>query len=324
MPVYLFWGEDGYRRDQAAIQLRERVVAPAWSDFNFQRFGTDALIDALNLAVTLPFGSGGRLVVVEEAQVFSQCPEGVATELARTLSCIPPTNHLLFTLTSKPDGRLKSSKLVSKLAEVREFSLIAPWQEAKLKAQVSEMAEAHGLRLSSPLVQLLAEAVGNDTRRLDSELTKLALYAESCPLDAEAVSALVSASASTSFALAGLVLAGRSSGAVAIIDELLRRNEPALRIAAVLTSQFRTWLLVRVAVEAGEREAAAIARIAEISNPSRVYFLQKEVERTAARQLSAALPILLELEMQLKTGKPERAALQNAALQMASIFAARR
>ncbi|MBW4696484.1 MAG: DNA polymerase III subunit delta [Aphanocapsa lilacina HA4352-LM1] len=314
MPVHLYWGEDAYRRGQAVEQLRAAVVDPAWEAFNFGRYAGEALIDALNQAASAPFGGGGRLVWVEEARIFSHCPEGELAELARTLPHLHPNGHLLFTLQGKPDGRLKSTKLVAKVGEVREFSLISLWQEAKLKAQVQQMAQERKVTLSAPALQLLTEAVGNDARRLDNELEKLALFAQGRSVDAEAVGALVATTAHTSFQLAAALLAGEAATALRVLDELLRRNEPALRIQAVLVNQFRTWLWVRVLIEAGERDAQAIAAAAEIANPGRVYFLQKEVERTSALRLGRVLPILLGLEVALKGGRPERAALESAVL----------
>lgn len=320
MPVYLFWGEDDYRRQRAVEQLRSQVLDPAWADFNFQRYSGEQIIDALNEAVTPPFGSGGRLVWVDEPKIFSQCSEGQLAELTRTLPHIEERNHLLFSQTSKPDGRLKSTKLLTRLAQVREFALIPPWQEAKLKAQIQQIASERKIDLTASALQLLAEAVGNDTCRLDSELEKLALFAQGCKVEVDAVAALVPTTAQSSFQLAGALLAAQSSQALQLIADLLQRNEPALRILAVLVGQFRTWLLVCLAVEAGERDAQAIAAAAEIANPARVYFLQKEVERTSAARLGRVLPVLLNLEVHLKTGRPEQPALEVAALEIASLL----
>ena len=58
------------------------------------------------------------------------------------------------------------------------------------------------------------------------------------------------------------------------------------------------------------RDPKAIAQAAEVNNPKRVYFLQKEVRNLTVKQLKTALNILLTLEFDLKRGVPDQIALQ--------------
>lgn len=324
MPVYLFWGEDNFCLGKAVQTLRDSVLDPNWESFNYQRLGSEGAIEALNQAVTPPFGLGGRLIWIEEAPIFNKSSESTESQMAefeRTLPRIPDTNHLLFTQTNKPDERLKSTKTLRKLGEVREFALIPPWQEDQLRDQVLRMAAEHRIKVTPGAALLLAEAIGNDTRRLDGELTKLALYAGDRPVDEKAVAALTISGAQSSFNLGSALLSGNTSQALNIVDELLRRNEPALRMLAVLVNQFRTWLWVRLMVESGERDRQVIAKAADVGNPNRLFFLQKETEKRSARQLSRVLPALLEAEVQLKTGQPDRLVLQTLAVRIGTIFA---
>jgi DNA polymerase III subunit delta len=323
MPVYLFWGEDNFCLGKAIQTLRDTVIDPNWESFNYQRLGADGAIEALNQAVTPPFGLGGRLIWIEEAPIFNKSSESTESQMAefeRTLPRIPENNHLLFTQTTKPDERLKSTKILRKLGEVREFALIAPWQEDQLRDQVLRMAGEQKIKVTPGAAQLLAEAIGNDTRRLDGELTKLALYVGDRPVDEKAVAALTISGAQSSFNLGSALLAGNTAQALNIVDELLRRNEPALRMLAVLVNQFRTWLWVRVMVESGERDRQVIAKAADVGNPNRLFFLQKETQMRTARQLSRVLPALLEAEVQLKTGQPDCLVLQTLAVRIGTIF----
>jgi len=52
--------------------------------------------------------------------------------------------------------------------------------------------------------------------------------------------------------LAAAIRVGDAAKALALIAQLLSRNEPALRIVATLIGQFRTWLWVKLMTEAGE------------------------------------------------------------------------
>lgn len=59
---------------------------------------------------------------------------------------------------------------------------------------------------------------------------------------------------------------------------------------ATLTKQFRTWLWVKLMLEAGERDERRIAQAAEVANPKRIYFLQRDVQRLSTHQLQEILP----------------------------------
>lgn len=326
MPVYLYWGEDDYRLEQAVQALRDRIVDPNWATFNYDKIAADhpdAVIQGLNQAVTPPFGTGERLVWLVDTSLPQRCPEDLLTELERTLTTMPAESHLLLTARTKPDGRSKVTKLLQSQAEICEFALIPPWKIDQLLQRVQEAAGQKGVRLTTAAQQLLAEAVGNNSRRLETELEKLRLYQPSPaanpkpqPLGVEVVAALVSSTTHSSLQLADVIRRGKTPEALALISDLLNQNEPPLRIVATLSRQFRTWLWVRVMIEAGERDEGKIAQAAQVGNPKRIYFLRQEVQRLTVAKLQLTLPLLLDLEMSLKQGADGIAALQSKVIEL--------
>lgn len=330
MPVYFFWGADEYRLKKAVSTLRDRALDPAWATFNDNRIAPDtpdAPIEALNQAMTPPFGMGQRFVWLFDTTIGQRCSEAVMEEMARTLPAVPDTSVLLLTSPNKPDGRLKSTKLLKKHADVREFAAIAPWQTDQMIGQVKRVAQEMNVRLKPQSAELLAEAVGADTRRLYNEMEKLSVYwsaqgqVKTDPLPPEAVSRLVSVSTQTSFQLAESLIAGRTDQALSLATDLLANNEPALRVVATLVGQFRRWLWVSLMAAEGERDVKMIAKAAEINNPKRVYILQKQVRGCSPRQLQRSLNLLLDLEFSLKRGAPEEITLQTKVIEIASCFA---
>ncbi|MEL6882208.1 MAG: DNA polymerase III subunit delta, partial [Cyanobacteria bacterium J06607_10] len=327
MPVYFFWGADEYRLKKAVTTLRDRTLDPAWATFNDNRIAPDtpdAPIEALNQAMTPPFGMGQRFVWLFDTTLGQRCSEAVMEEMARTLPAVPETTVLLLTSANKPDGRLKSTKLLKKHADVREFAAIAPWQTDQMIGQVKRVAQEMNLRLKPQSAELLAEAVGADTRRLYNEMEKLSVYwsaqgqIKTDPLPPEVISRLVSVSTQTSFQLAESLIAGRTDQALSLATDLLANNEPALRVVATLVGQFRRWLWVSLMAAEGERDVKMIAKAAEINNPKRVYILQKQVRGCSPRQLQRSLSLLLALEFSLKRGAPEEITLQTKVIEIAS------
>jgi DNA polymerase III subunit delta len=303
--TYVFWGEDDFAIAQAVSQLRQRVLDPDWESFNLDKIGPDVengVMQALTQVMTPPFGLGQRLVWLVETPLVQRCSEDLLQELERTLPVIPDTSVLLLTSRTKPDGRLKSTKLLQKYAEIREFALIPPWKHDLLVQQVRRVADSLGVKLTTGAVDLLAEAVGNNTRQLYSELEKLALYAGAGtqPLDERAIAPLITASSQSALQLATAIRQGQTGLALDLVAELLRRNEHPLAITKTLVGQFRTWTWVKLLLAAGERNETAIAQAAEVANPKRVYFLQQEVKGLAVERLLRSLPVLLELEASLK------------------------
>lgn len=315
MPVYLYWGEDDYRLAQAVKVLHDRVLDPNWASFNYDKIAAeqpDAVVQGLNQAMTPAFGTGSRLVWLTNTTLCHHCSEDLLIELQRTLASLPKTSHLLLTTQTKPDGRSKSTKLLQQYAEIREFSTIAPWKTGQLVQEVKQAARQVGVRLTPDAIELLAQSIGNDTRQLYCELEKLQLFALGTldstpdnsprPLDAKSVTSLVAVTTQNSLQLADAIRRGSTAQALALVADLISHNEPALRIVATLVRQFRTWLWVKLMMEAGERDERAIAQAAQVSNPKRIYFLQQEVQQLSANQLLKALPLLLELEVDLKRG----------------------
>ena len=321
MPIYIYWGEDDFELQKAVASLRQSVLDPQWSSFNYDKISPeqpDAAIQALNQAMTPVFGAGQRLVWLVDPTICQHCPEDLLAELERTLPALPESSVLLITSRTKPDERLKSTKLFKKYAHIEEFSPIPPWKIDQIIQRVKQVAQAAGVKLTPRAIELLAESVGNDSRQLATEIEKLHLFAlnSAQTLDADLVATLVTANSQNSLQLASAIRSGDTAKALALVADLINRNEPALRIVATLIGQFRTWLWVKLMIDTGERDEKAIAAQAEVGNPKRIYFLQQEVKLLTLPKLSATLPILLDLEISLKQGAEPIATLQTTVIEL--------
>lgn len=324
MPIYLFWGEDEFALSQAVNKLKDRVLDPNWLQFNYDKLigdRSETIIEGLNRAITPAFGAGDRLVWLADTNICQQCSEDLLQELQRTLPVITETSHLLLTSNKKPDGRLKSTKLIKEYAREREFSLIAPWKTEALQHQVEQKAKEIGVELTPQAVTLLAESVGNNTRQLTNELEKLSLYwqGKRQPLEADTVATLVVYSTHNSLQLAGAIREGNTEKALGLVSDIINRNEPPLRIVATLVGQFRTWTIVKLMLEVGETDEKEIATAAEIGNPKRIYFLRQEIKALSGQQLLATIPVLLDLEYRLKRGAEPLSTLQTKIIELCCI-----
>ena len=325
MAIYLYWGEDSFAIAQAVKTLREKTLDPAWEGFNIDKISPDqpdSVIHGLNQAMTPPFGSGDRFVWLVETTLAQRCSESLLAELERTLPAILKTTTLLLTSSGKLDGRLKSTKLLQKYASIQEFSPIPPWKTDLLIKQVQQVAKELEVKLTPDSAEFLAETIGNNTRQLYSDLEKIRLLGgeSSKPLTVDAIAPLISASTQNSLQIVAAILEGKTDRALELVTDLLRQNEPALKILATLIGQFRQRLWIKVMLESGERDDRAIAQAAELNNPKKLYFLQRELAKISVTQLQQTLPLLLELEFSLKRGAEELSTLQTKAIELCQLF----
>jgi DNA polymerase III subunit delta len=325
MTVILYWGDDDFAIAKAVSTIQSSAIDPAWVSFNYEKITPDredAAINALDSAMTPPFGTGKRLVWLADTTLMQQCSEQLLAELERTLPQVPATTILLLTSKNKPDGRLKSTKTIQKYANIQEFSLIPPWKTEELSQRVQIVAKELGLKLTPDAIQLLAESVGNNTRQLYLELDKLQLLAggEGQQIDRVMVASLVVANTQNSLQLAAAIRQGDVGTSLQLITELIDHNEPALKIVATLVGQFRTWLWVKMLLDAGEKDDRVIATAAGLGNPKRLFFIKQELQSTTTDRLAASLPKLLDLEFNLKRGGETTSTLQLHAIELCQIF----
>lgn len=325
MPIYFFWGDDDFGLRQAIQELRDKVVDPDWLSFNYDKISgeqPDAIITGLNQAMSPVFGSGERLIWIEDTTIGEQCPPELLSQLEARLPQILPQSHLLFTSPKKPDGRLKSTKLLQKHAKFTEFSLIPPWKTEQIIQRIQQVAKEKGVKLTPQAEELLAVAVGNQTRELYNELDKLSLYqhSQTSPLDVQAIDHLVNPTAQNSLQLAAAIRTASQVQALQLITDLLNLNEPPLKIVATLLGQFRTWTIVKVMLDSGETDEQLIAKTAGIANYKRIHFLRQEINRCSSQQLLATLTILLQLEYQLKRGYEPLSTLKIKIIELCTIF----
>ena len=312
MPIHLFWGDDEAARNRAVDALIQQVCDPSWQSINLTRLdGNDQgqAAQALAEARTPPLGAGDRVVLLQRSPFCNQCPADLASQLEANLGQIPDHCHLVLVNGAKPDARLRTTKALKGVAEERSFNLPAVWDGAGQVELVNRTAREMGLAIEQAAAEALAEAIGSDSARLASELEKLSLYAGTgkaggpgAPITAAAVAALIGSHATSSLQVGDALLAGQGAEAIALVEQLLEVNEPALRIVAALSSQIRGWLWVSLLDAQGEQDVAVIAKAAGIGNPKRIYVMRKQIRGRPPGRFLRLLGQLLEVEAALKRG----------------------
>ncbi len=181
-------------------------------------------------------------------------------------------------------------------------------------AWVTTLARERGHAIAPGTVERLLERTGTDLARVDDELEKLSVsIGPNAAIERPQVDSLVAATRAHAIEELADRLARRDlSGAIRSLRGLLASGEPPLRIVAFLASNLRRALHVCELLAAGVPEAQVAGRL---GMPP--WLVSRQASRGSPEALEAALAALAELDVALKSSRPEAAAFETAVLAIA-------
>ena len=179
-PVYLITGGDRPKIQRALRRLRDRIGEDATELLSAQDTSGEDAVAACNSLGLL--GGGGRLVVVEEADLWKAADvKAIAAYLA---SPAPDTVLALVAAELKKDSAL--AKACAKAGEVLVYDV----QKRRLPEWVGKQFAGRGVSVDAEAARLLVELVGEDPEELASEIDKIATWAGDDPVGTREVELL--------------------------------------------------------------------------------------------------------------------------------------
>lgn len=297
-PIYCLSGER-YLVDATAAAIRAAVLAEggAAAAFNQDVFDLKekGLGPALATARTLPMLAKRRLVVgkaIDEVKAADLEPLAGYAEDPNPSTC-------LLLIADKVDVRFKAFQTLKKRGYLHVF---APLRDQALAGWLRTEARARKLTLAPDAAEALATAAGPDLGRLSQALDLLALYAGDKGIGVDDVEDLVAETRQRGvFELTKAIGAGNVGRSLALLTNMLRNREPALRIQFMLARHLRqVWRAKELfAAGAGRNDIAAGVGI----NP---YFLDDVLvpaRRMSRAALERAFERLYVADVELKSSK---------------------
>jgi DNA polymerase III subunit delta len=333
--LYVLYGEDTFTRDERVASLKERMRALVAGEHNLTVLeGADATVAGLRqVADAAPFLAERRMVVVHgligrlqgrgarrragaarrspraagppavrgrPAQA-AEAPTDEYGELLAYLPRVPEATSIIFVEDAGIDAKAVAGAMPRGRGLVREFPRprdVAGWIRGQAKLVELELDEG--------AVRLLAQLGGDDLRRLDGELRKLAAYAAGARVTRADVQELVVGRDVAIWALLDALAERRRERALEALRRLYGQGEPP---EALLTRDigplFRRLLLAKEldllpAAERGRVDPAALGL-----NPRTLDRLAEQAAAFEREELEGALEVLLDLERRIKTGETE-------------------
>ena len=303
-PVYYFFGEDDFLKEQATRDLVDAAVEASTRDFNLEiRRASEVDAESLDaLLSTPPMLAERRVVVLRDVDKLKK---GARTLLDRYLA--RPAQDTVLVLVA-PSGA-KPDKTLSAHATVVEY---APLTGDRLPRWVSYHAQhALGRAITPEAVTLLVEAVGGDLAQLAVELEKLASYATTT-IDEHAVGDVVGVRRGESLGdLLDAVAAKDVDAALGLIPIILQLPKTnAVSIVMALTVQTLALGFAEAALAAGTAPRGLFNELMALLKDTGAFPFRpwgeavnawtKHASRWTAAEIDAALHALLAADAALK------------------------
>ena len=318
MPIHVIWGNDLNACNNYIQELIDQKVSQTWEKMNVSFLNGDEdnqIKQAFDEILTPPLGDGSRVIVLKNNPIFTNKNEELRIKFEKIYQNIPVNTFFILQNTKKPDTRLKSTKFIHSLIKKElaieiSFSLPDLWDYEGQKKYLENTANLMNINLEKGAAKLIINAVGNDSYSLMSQLAKAKLYLSALNNDKNQLLTLKSSDVekifndhqSNIFKVIDHLLQNNIKESLVEIHYLLKKGEPALRLNAGLISQIRMHAIVKLINESGEQDVGKICKIANISNPKRIFFISKKVKNISSDFLIKLMSNLLDIESSLKKG----------------------
>lgn len=270
MPIIILAGEEELLIEERVEELKQKLLDPAWTSFNFSRIDGGQLKDVVDAAAAIPFGPGNKLILFDRCLLFTKkkgakstdeddspskskkSAEQSLTDLDQALAHIHPNTYLVFACQANFDKTLKTSKVFEKHTKPEEFPALnyATWSKnEQLFTWARKRAHKFGALIEDEAIIYLAESTDADLRQMSSDIEKAATYLLPETKITLAVVSELSPHHSTLFALLDHWLAGRKHAVLESLEELTGKQQSVLPIMAGLQTTLSKWILIKTHAE---------------------------------------------------------------------------
>ena len=306
--VYLVLGEERYFVERIREALIQYTLDEESMDLNFSSFDMEesSISDALFEAASFPFFGERRLVFVQNPYFLTGkkvkgAPDHNLKELEDYLQSPADFSVVVFFAPyEKLDRRKKITKLIEKNAEIIDVSSPRPNEVSRY---IKEVIKEKSYQISSEAFQLFTERTDGQLTGMMHELDKLFLYhADTKKITKESIQQLVPKTLEQNvFELNTLVLNKQVEASIETYHDLLVQKEEPIKIVALLISQFRLLLQVKILQKQGyqQNEMAKVLKV----HPYRVKLALQDIHKYEQVLLSEALNYLVDADYKMKTGQ---------------------
>lgn len=291
---------------QAAVNSFLQLIPEDQRVMNVGRYDMEMVpvANAINDAMSAPFFGDRRLVLVNKPYFLVNDKKAGKvnhdlSELASYLNHPEPSTVLVFLAPyEKLDGRKKIVKMLKKAAVAVSA---APLDESSARRQVAAQLTAAGFTIDQHALNELVQRTNADYGLMVANLSKLKILAyKDKIITAEMVDDLVPQSLDDNvFDLVTAVLKGKQVQSLDLYRQLIAGQRQPLQINAVLLSQFRLLIQLKVLEKRGLSQGNIAKKLSV--HPYRVKLGLRTIRHFTMDRLANAYLGLVKIEQALKT-----------------------
>ena len=306
-PVYLLFGAETYLRDLAAKTITDFVLTDnSLRDFNEAAvsLNDDKIQYAVAAAEQMPMMASKRVVKITDVRISANSNKDNLKEddeqiLTGYLSRPAETSVVIF-VADEIDKRRKMAKLLIENSVAVEFSEL---KDFELKKWAIDRLNDLGTRIDDNTLNHLIALVGNNVRRLTTELEKLSVAAlPDAFITNELIEQLVPNSREiTNFALTDHLLAGNKSQTLQVLKKILDDGAEPLMLLGLIANNYHRLFLAKNLMQQGV-ERREVARIMKLPPFKQEDFLAT-ARRADAGKMSAIMRRIADADLAIKTSK---------------------
>ena len=235
-PIYFFFGEDNFTINNALKLIEIKASEYISSDFDKEVIDAekkDSISNVIDLALTFPFGSGKKLLIVKNFENLGNKKQltSYVKNPAETTILVIANYGSISNLTSDPYKLLSEKKCLFEAKELKGADL-----ENWVKSRCSQLE----IEISSENIKMLIEIVGEDKSLLDMQFQKIKSFLnDKKEITAEEIKNLASATKEYSiFDLLNAIGKGNKSNSLKVIFNLLDTGKDMIFIISMLIKYF--------------------------------------------------------------------------------------
>ena len=294
--VYLLYGTNDF-----AIQKEIEKITKDFDKMNISKHDLteDDIKDVISDAETFSMFADNKVVIAENATIFTSSGNGDLEILENYLAHINPNTILIFTVNEeKVDERKKITKKIKK-----DYKLISFNQNETPNSLVRNLL--NGYNITSSNINLLIDRVGTNPLILENEVNKIKLYKDDKTVTKEDILNLTTKRPEIDiFKLIDDIVMKNKDEALEIYNEMLKVNEEPLKIVILLASQFRLMYQAKELAKKGYSEKN-ISEVLKV-HPYRVKLALQKGKKYKAETLLNYLSVLADIDIAIKTGKTDK------------------
>lgn len=317
--LYILHGEEHYLLARALDRLRAKLFPDGLSSFDYRRFegktlSVEELDDAIN---TLPAISERTLIEIHDLDMFKHDRKQRMAELFSDLPEYVCIAIIFDTIEFKPDGRVKLDAELLRNGQIIEFRT---QEQDKIVTWIKRHFADAGKSISSADAEYLAFVTGGYMDTLHGEIGKTAAYARETTVTRSDIDAVVPPVLdAVVYKLTDALFNRDHTGAMRILDELLRMREPPHKLLFSVSLKMRQLLAARVYINSGPSYKGAIKEICGIRSDYAVRTLIETARRSSVSYCREAVICCAGTGMHMNTSSQPEACLTELIVKLAHL-----